>query len=99
MKLGYEAVRETVLDVLRYHNYSAVSIKAVEWNLKHFGGFLETRLKEAHLKDIGAADYRDVTEKDYYGYMDYCKGYCHGVKDDTLNGYGAGLKLIFDSIG
>ena len=87
MKLTFEIVKEAALEVLRYCNYSEVSLKAFEGDLRRF---------DRYLKSKGTDDYRDVKEKDYYDYMEYARKVSkEGVKDSTLNHYGSDLRTVF----
>jgi integrase/recombinase XerD len=72
---------------MKYLNYAESSIDETLWVLKRFDNYLRLN---------GLKDYREVSEKDYYGYMEYAgKIAKHGIRDNTLNTYGVRLKRVF----
>jgi len=85
--LNYETVRMIVSDYMKYGNYAERTIDSVLKVLKQFNVYLAVRKIN---------DYRDVTQAEYYGFLEYSEETSeHGIKKTTLSNYGGILRKIF----
>jgi len=95
MILDFETAFQIVKEYLKAGNYSPATIKAEYYTLRRFNEYLKSRDK-----GLEPSDFRDVTEKDYYGFMRYLEKQAEkrgrtGLKPNTYRHHTEHLKMGF----